>query len=55
MGRPAKPPGAVRRHRVITFLTDSEFAKVEALAEEKDKPLSAVLYEILSRALRRRK
>jgi DNA-binding MarR family transcriptional regulator len=55
MGRPAKPPGEVRRRRVITFLTDNEFAKLETLADEKDKSLSAVLYEILSRALKRRK
>ena len=55
MGRPAGPPETVRRNRVVTFLTDAEFEKLEALADEKDEPLSAVLYEILSRALKRRK
>ena len=55
MGRPAAPPETVRRNRVATFLTDAELAKLEALADEKDEPLSAVLYEILARTLRRRK
>ncbi len=55
MGRPAAPPETVRRNRVATFLTDAEFGKLEALADEKNAPLSVVVYEILVRALKRRK
>ncbi len=34
---------------LAAFLTDAEFAKLEALADEKDEPLSAVAYKILAR------
>ena len=54
-GRPPAPPETVRRNRVATFLTDAEFGKLERIADEKDEPLSAVLYEILARSLKRRK
>ena len=55
MGRPAGPPEKVRRNRVTTFLTDAEFARLEAIADEKALPLSAAAHEILARSLKRRK
>ncbi len=55
MGRPPQPPETIRRNRVATFLTDAEYAKLEEIADERDVPLSQVLYEFVSRALRRRK
>ena len=55
MGRPAQPPETRRENRVATFLTDAEFEKLERLADEKDVPLSRILYQIISRALKRRK
>ncbi len=55
MGRPPAPPETVRRNRVATFLTDAEFVKLERIADQKDLPLSAAVYEILAPALKRRK
>ena len=55
MGRPAQAPETVRRNRVTTFLTDDEFAKLELIAAETDKSMSAALYQLVARALKRRK
>ena len=55
MGRPPGPPEEVRRNRAATFLTDAEMEHLERIADEKDQPISKVLYEIVSRALKRRK
>ena len=54
MGRPPQAPETVRRNRVTTFLTDDEFEKLEQVAAETDKSLSAALYQLIARALRRR-
>ncbi len=53
-GRPPGPPGRVRPHRVVTFVTDTEIAKLEQICRKEMKSLSAVTHEILSRSLRRR-
>ncbi len=53
-GRPPVAPDRVRPHRVVTFVTHAEMAKLARLCESEDKSLSAVTHEILSRSLRRR-
>ena len=55
MGRPPQAPESVRRNRVTTFLTDEEFSKLEQIAAHTDKSLSAALYELVARSLKRRK
>ncbi len=55
MGRPAGPPENVRRNFVRAMVTDAELAKLKRMADEHDKPLSTTVYEILARALKRRK
>ena len=55
LGRPPQSPETVRGKRVITFVTDVEYEKLERLAERNDRSLSAVVYEILSPALKRRR
>jgi hypothetical protein len=55
MGRPPGPPEKVRRNLVRAMVTDSELEKLERMADQHDKPLSTVVYEILARALKRRK
>ena len=54
-GRPPHPTEKVRRNRVVVLVTDGEFEKLERLAEERALPLGTAAYEILQRALRRRK
>ena len=55
MGRPAKPADEVRRNRVVVMVTDAELAKLHRLAEERTLPIGTAAYEIVERALRRRK
>jgi hypothetical protein len=45
----------VRRNRVTIMLTDAELAKLHRWADEKDLPFGSVAYEIVARALARRK
>ena len=47
-GRPPAPPGSARRHRVVTFVTDSEFEYLSRLSKELDSPLSSTVYKLLS-------
>lgn len=53
-GRPPAPAERVRPHRVVTFVTHEEMAKLERICESEDKSLSAVAHDILARSLRRR-
>ena len=55
LGRPPGPPENVRRNRIFAQVTDAELEKLERLADEQDRPLSTVVYEILARSLKRRK
>ena len=55
MGRPPGPPEKARRNRVTTMLTDAEFKALTRLADEKGLPLGTTLYELVKRALRRRR
>ena len=54
MGRPPSSPDKVRRNRVVTMVTDAEFAQLKSLAEAEGKSLSLVVYAVLSRYLKRR-
>jgi len=54
-GRPAGPIEELRRNRIAFMVTDTELAKLERLADERRLPLGTVAYEIVERALRRRK
>jgi hypothetical protein len=55
VGRPRKPIEETRRNRVVITLTDAELANLHRWAEERDLPLGTVAYEIVGRALARRK
>jgi len=58
MGRPkgsGGPPEKIRRNRVVVMLTDAELEKLHRWAEEKDLPFGSVAYEIVGRALARRR
>ena len=55
MGRPPGPPEKVRRNPIRAMVTDSELEKLERMAGEHGQPLSTVVYEILARALKRRR
>ena len=48
MGRPRRNPETVRSNRVVTFVTKSELAKLERIAEQEKISLSAVVHRILS-------
>ena len=48
MGRPRENPESVRSNRVVTFVTNSELANLERIADEKRMSLSAVVHQILS-------
>ena len=46
-GRPPKPSGKVRDHRVVTFVTSSEFEQLSELADVRGKSLSATAHALL--------
>jgi hypothetical protein len=48
LGRPRLNPETARSNRVVTFVTNSELAKLERIAEQERISLSAVVYRILS-------
>lgn len=48
MGRPHRNPETVRSNRVVTFVTKSELAKLERIAEQERISLSAIVHRILS-------
>lgn len=51
LGRPPKPPEAVRSNRVVTFVTNAEMEELEQLADEQGSALSAVVYKLLAKSL----
>ena len=55
VGRPRKPVEESRRNRVVVMLTDAELARLHRLADEKGLPFGTVAYELVARALIRRK
>ena len=46
-GRPSTAPEKARSERVVTFVTNSELAKLEQIAEWEDRSLSAVVHRII--------
>ena len=49
MGRPRRNPETVRNKRVVTFVTKSELAKLERIAEQNRISLSAATHLILTK------
>jgi hypothetical protein len=52
LGRPRLNSEAARSNRVVTFVTNSELAKLARIAEQERISLSAVVHRILSGFLR---
>ncbi len=52
MGRPRLNPETVRSNRIVTFVTNSEMAKLERTADQERVSLSSVVHQILSEFLR---
>jgi hypothetical protein len=50
-GRPPHPPELCRSQRVVTFVTEKEMQQIRALAESKERPLSATVHELIIRSL----
>lgn len=50
-GRPPLPPERVRRNRVVTMVTDSEFQQLQSRAEEGNKSVSSFVHSILRQLL----
>ena len=47
LGRPRLNPETARSNRVVTFVTNSELAKLERIAEQERISLSAVVHQVL--------
>lgn len=54
-GRPAGDPESIRSKRVVTLLTDAEFEQLTKVADREDKAVSALVHQVLSQYLRRRR
>jgi hypothetical protein len=52
MGRPRLNPETVRSNRIVTFVTNSEMAKLERKADQERVSLSSAVHQILSEFLR---
>ena len=52
MGRPRLNPETVRSNRIVTFVTNSELAKLEHKANQERVSLSAAVHRILSEFLK---
>jgi hypothetical protein len=46
-GRPRIDQRKVRSNRIVSFVTDTELEKLERLAQEDDRSLSAVVHRII--------
>jgi len=55
MGRPPKPAGTGRNKRVVTFVTEDEYAELKALARDESLSLSALCNDIVTTTLRRKR
>lgn len=55
MGRPRTPTDVARRNRVVTLVTDSEFEQLKAVAADTGRSVSAVVHQVLSQFLQRRR
>ena len=52
MGRPRLNPETVRSNRIVTFVTNSELAKLERIADQESVSHSSAVHQILSKFLR---
>jgi len=50
-GRPSLPVGVVRRNRVVTMVTDSEFQRLQDCADENNTTVSSFVHDILRQFL----
>lgn len=50
-GRPPESAETIRSHRVVTFVTDSEFEQLKKLADASGKSYSAILHDLVSPSL----
>lgn len=48
LGRPPFPQEIARNNRMVTFVTDAELQKINAIATQKQQSLSSVCHSILS-------
>lgn len=55
MGRPRTPTDVARRNRVVTLVTDSEFEQLKTVAADTGRSVSAVVHQVISRFLQRRR
>ena len=54
-GPKPKARSKLRRNRVVVLLTDAEHTKLRRAADARNLPLGTVAYELLSKALTRRR
>jgi len=52
MGRPPKPAGTGRNRRIVTFVTEDDYAELKALARDRGISLSALCNDMITTALR---
>ena len=52
MGRPRLNPETVRSNRIVTFVNNSEMAKLERKADQERESLSSAVHQILSEFLK---
>ncbi len=52
MGRPRLNPETVRSNRIVTFVTNSELAKLERIVDQESVSHSSAVHQILSKFLR---
>ena len=52
-GRPPGPSGSVRPHRVVTFVTTSEFERLSEIADVSGKSLSVIVHDLVALGLGR--
>ena len=53
LGRPAGTPESLRNKRVGTLMTGAELEKLTKIANEKEKSVSGLAHQIISRYLKR--
>ena len=51
VGRPRLIADKARSHRVATFVTESELDLLRAAADQNDKSISILIYEILTKSM----
>lgn len=55
LGRPRSAAKTARRNRLVTLVTDSEFDMLKTVADAKGRSISALVHQIVSQFLGRRK